>query len=126
MTFKVKVAVFSNTAEDHKKLYGEKYDPSKPYPAYSGKLQIPESQLASFIKYLQECKPDASEFHGEPVVPIKVSGWLSESSGGKKYLGLNLEPEFKKQKEIEEGTNLAEVSTMKETTPDAKGEDFPF
>jgi len=39
---------------------------------------------------------------------------------------LNLKPEWKKQKEIEEGTNLAEVATKKETTPNTKGEDFPF
>ena len=29
MTFKLKLAIFSNTEEDHKRVYGENYDPKQ-------------------------------------------------------------------------------------------------
>ena len=98
MTFKIKLAVFSNTDEDHKRVYGENYDSSKNYPKYSGQMQIPESELPKFIEYLQKCKPDHNEYLGEPAVPVKVNGWLSESSSGKKYQGLDLSNLFLKNR----------------------------
>ena len=125
MTFKIKLAVFSNTDEDHKKLYGDKYDPNKTYPKYSGNMQIPESQLALFINYLQQAKPDPNDYYGEPVVPVKVVGWLAEGKNGKKYQGLTFEPVYKKQKEIEEGTNQADPKDFK-LTEKKQDEEFPF
>ena len=71
--FKLKLAIFSNTEEDHKRVYGDSYDSSKNYPRYSGNLQIPESELIKFIDYLQKCKTDPNEYYGEPVVPVKVT-----------------------------------------------------
>ena len=73
MTFKIKLAVFSNTDEDHKRVYGENYDSSKNYPKYSGQMQIPESELPKFIEYLQKCKPDHNEYLGEPAVPVSYT-----------------------------------------------------
>tara|TARA_B100001093_G_scaffold39731_1_gene33837 strand:- start:1441 stop:1818 length:378 start_codon:yes stop_codon:yes gene_type:complete len=125
MTFKLKLAIFSNTPEDHKRVYGEGYDPNKNYPKYSGNLQIPESELINFIDYLQKCKPDPNDFHGEPVVPIKVSGWLSESSQGKKYQALTIEPVYAKQKEIEESGSTDSASPSS-PPPTKQEEDFPF
>ena len=125
MTFKLKLAIFSNTEEDHKRVYGENYNSSKNYPKYSGNLQVPESELIKFVDYLQKCSPDPNDFHGEPVVPIKVSGWLSESSQGKKYQALTIEPVYAKQKEIEESgsTDSASPSDSEATKQE---EDFPF
>jgi len=125
MTFKLKLAIFSNTEEDHKRVYGENYNSSKNYPKYSGNLQIPESELINFIDYLQKCKPDPNDFHGEPVVPIKVSGWLSESSQGKKYQALTIEPVYAKQKEIEESGSTDSASPSS-PAPTKQEEDFPF
>jgi len=125
MTFKIKLAVFSNTEEDHKRVYGDNYDSEKNYPKYSGQMQIPESELPKFIEYLQKCKPDHNEYLGEPAVPVKVNGWLSTSNKGTKYQGLTFEPVYKKQKEIEEGTNLADPKDFK-ITEKKQDEEFPF
>ena len=125
MTFKIKLAVFSNTEEDHKRVYGENYDSEKNYPKYSGQMQVPESELPKFIEYLQKAKPDHNEYLGEPAVPIKVSGWLSTSNKGTKYQGLTFEPVFKKQKEIEDGTNQADPKDFK-LTEKKQDEEFPF
>ena len=125
MTFKLKLAIFSNTEEDHKRVYGENYDSGKNYPKYSGNLQVPESELIKFVDYLQKCPTDPNDFHGEPVVPIKVSGWLSESSQGKKYQALTIEPVYAKQKEIEESGSTHSASPSC-PAPTKQEEDFPF
>ena len=123
--FKLRLAIFSNTDEDHKRVYGESYDPNKNYPRYSGNLQIPESELIKFIDYLQKCKTDPNEYYGEPVVPVKVSGWLAESNQGRKYQALNIEPVFAKQKEIEE-SSTSNNSSSSSSTPKKQEEEFPF
>ena len=88
-------------------------------------MQVPESELPKFIEYLQKAKPDHNEYLGEPAVPIKVSGWLSTSNKGTKYQGLTFEPVYKKQKEIEEGTNQADPKDFK-LTEKKQDEEFPF
>ena len=123
--FKLRLAIFSNTEEDHKRVYGEGYDPNKNYPRYSGNLQIPESELIKFIDYLQKCKTDPNEYYGEPVVPVKVSGWLAESDQGRKYQALYIEPVFAKQKEIEE-SSTSNNSSSSSSTPKKQEEEFPF
>ena len=123
--FKLRLAIFSNTEEDHKRVYGEGYDPNKNYPRYSGNLQIPESELIKFIDYLQKCKTDPNEYYGEPVVPVKVSGWLSESDQGRKYQALYIEPVFAKQKQIEE-SSTSNNSSSSSSTPKKQEEEFPF
>ena len=126
MTFKLKLAIFSNTEEDHKRVYGENYDSSKNYPRYSGNLQIPESELIKFVEYLQKCPTDPNEYYKEPVVPIKVSGWLTESSGGKSYQALTIEPVYAKQKEIEESGSSDSASPSSPPPTNKQEEDFPF
>jgi len=98
--FKIRLPIFSNSEQSNKKLYGEKYDPSRNYPTHSGILKIPESQLIPFIDYLQKCKPDFDESTGENVVPLKISGWITKSESGLKYLGMNIEPNYNKEQEI--------------------------
>ena len=126
MTFKLKLAIFSNTEEDHKRVYGDSYDSSKNYPRYSGNLQIPESELIKFVEYLQKCPTDPNEYYKEPVVPIKVSGWLTESSGGKNYQALTIEPVYAKQKEIEESGSSDSASPSSPPPTNKQEEDFPF
>ena len=129
MTFKLKLAIFSNTEDDHKRVYGENYDPNKNYPRYSGNLQIPESELIKFVEYLQKCPTDPNEYYKEPVVPIKVSGWLTESSSGKNYQALTIEPVYAKQKEIEESGSSDSASPSSPPSPpptNKQEEDFPF
>ena len=103
--FKIRLPIFSNSEESNKKLYGEKYDSSRNYPTHSGILYIPESQLIPFIDYLQKCKPDFDEKTGENVVPLKISGWITKSESGLKYLGMNIEPNYNKEQEIMNGSD---------------------
>ena len=125
MDFKLPLAVFSQTEDDLKKRYKENYDSSKNYPKYSGVMQITEDQIIKLCEYVQKAKPEHSDFHGEGVVTIRATGYLNESKAGKKYIGLNLEPDYKTMKAIEESdaTDSASPSTP---APTKQEEDFPF
>ena len=122
MDFKLPLAVFSQDAEDHKKRYKENYDPNKNYPKYSGVMQITEADIIKLCEYVQKAKPEHSDFHGEGVVTIRATGYLNESKAGKKYIGLNLEPDYKTMKAIEE----ADSGYAPDSTPKKKEEEFPF
>ena len=123
MDFKLPLAVFSQDAEDHKKRYKENYDPNKNYPKYSGVMQITEADIIKLCTYVQKAKPEHSDFHGEGVVTIRATGYLNESKQGKKYIGLNLEPDFKTMKAIEEADANDSSSS---STPKKQEEEFPF
>ena len=125
MDFKLPLAVFSQTEEDHKKRYKENYDSSKNYPKYSGVMQITENQIIKLCEYVQKAKPEHSDFHNEGVVTIRATGYLNESKQGKKYIGLNLEPDFKTMKAIEEADASHEWKSSPKV-PDKKEEEFPF
>ena len=122
MDFKLPLAVFSQDAEDHKKRYKENYDPNKNYPKYSGVMQITEADIIKLCTYVQKAKPEHSDFHGEGVVTIRATGYLNESKAGKKYIGLNLEPDYKTMKAIEE----ADSGYVPDSTPKKQEEEFPF
>ena len=123
MDFKLPLAVFSQDAEDHKKRYKENYDPNKNYPKYSGVMQITEADIIKLCTYVQKAKPEHSDFHGEGVVTIRATGYLNESKQGKKYIGINLETDFKTMKAIEEADANDSSSS---STPKKQEEEFPF
>ena len=125
MDFKLPLAVFSQTEEDHKKRYKENYDSSKNYPKYSGVMQITEDQIIKLCEYVQKAQPEHSDFHGEGVVTIRATGYLNESKQGKKYIGLNLEPDFKTMKAIEEADVSPEWKSSPKI-PKKQEEEFPF
>ena len=122
MDFKLPLAVFSQTAAAQKKRYKENYDPNKNYPKYSGVMQITEADIIKLCEYVQKAKPEHSDFHGEGVVTIRATGYLNESKMGKKYIGLNLEPDYKTMKAIEE----ADSGYVPDSTPKKQEEEFPF
>ena len=99
MEFKFKSNIFKNTAEDHQRIYKEKYDPNKNYPHMTGTLSIPKSQLPMLVEYLHYAlRSDALEtddYLNEVVVPVKISGYQQESKKGKKYLALSYEPNYR-------------------------------
>lgn len=100
MEFKFKSNIFKNTAEDHKKLYGEKYDPNKPYPQLSGTLSIPKSQLPMLVEYLHYAlrsgELDVDDYLNEIAIPLKISGYQNKSEKtGVSYLALSYEPNYK-------------------------------
>nr|BAR30226.1 hypothetical protein [uncultured Mediterranean phage uvMED] len=125
MDFKLPLAVFSQTEDDLKKRYKENYDSSKNYPKYSGVMQLTEDQIIKLCTYVQKAKPEHSDFHGEGVVTIRATGYLNESKAGKKYIGLNLEPDYKTMKAIEE-SDASDSASPSTPAPTKQEEDFPF
>ena len=125
MDFKLPLAVFSQTEDDLKKRYKENYDSSKNYPKYSGVMQITEDQIIKLCTYVQKAKPEHSDFHGEGVVTIRATGYLNESKAGKKYIGLNLEPDYKTMKAIEE-SDATDSASPSSPPPTKQEEEFPF
>lgn len=97
MTFKIKGAIFKNTAEKLQKRLGDRYDASKKYPEVDGVFGIKEEDRMAFASYIMNA---AVNDKGE--VPLRVNGYNNTSqSSGVKYLGLTIEPDFKTLKAIE-------------------------
>tara|TARA_A100001201_G_scaffold89889_1_gene78787 strand:- start:69 stop:503 length:435 start_codon:yes stop_codon:yes gene_type:complete len=122
MEFKLNASVFKNTPEDQKRLYGDKYDPNKNYPAFTGTLPIPKSQILSLVEHLQyamrtELKHD--EYLGEEIIPIKVSGWQKESKSGKKFLSLQYTPDYKTLMAAQEAKEASELAAPAPTAQHA-------
>ena len=118
MEFKLNASVFKNTPEDQKRLYGDNYDPDKNYPAFSGTLPIPRSQILSLVEHLQyavrtELKHD--EYLGDVAVPIKISGWQKTSEKtGKKFLSLSYQPDYKTMTAARDAKEAAELTDTQE------------
>jgi len=97
MTFKIKGAIFKNTAEKLQQRLGDRYDASKKYPDVDGVFGIKEEDRMAFASYIMNA---AVNDKGE--VPLRVNGYNNTSqSSGVKYLGLTIEPDFKTLKAIE-------------------------
>lgn len=117
MEFKFNSNIFKNSPEDLQRLYGDKYDPNKNYPNFTGTMGIPKSQLMSFVEHLQyavrtELKRD--EYLDDEIIPIKISGWAKESKSGKKFLSLSYTPDYKTLKAAEEVKQQMEAQSAGE------------
>ena len=113
MEFKFNSNIFKNSVEDQKRLYGDKYDPNKNYPAFTGTATIPKEQLAQLAEYLHwALKTDLKhdEYLGDVVVPIKISGWQKESKTGKKFLSLAYAPDYKTMMAAQEAKEAAQLA----------------
>ena len=122
MEFKLNASVFKNTPEDQKKLYGDKYDPNKNYPAFSGTLPIPKSQvlvLVELLQYAMRTELEHDEYLGEEFIPIKISGWQKESKKGKKFLSLQYTPDYKTLMAAREAKEASELAAPAPTAQDA-------
>ena len=122
MEFKFNSTVFKNTAEDHKRLYGDNYDPNKPYPELTGNISIPKAQLSAFVEYLHwalrtELKNDA--YLNDLVIPVRISGWTKQSQSGKKFLSLAYSPDYKTMMAAREAKEASELSAPEPTAQDA-------
>ena len=105
MKFKFNGNVFKNTPEDHARIYGENYDPSKNYPAFTGYVRIPKGQLQDHVTYLHySCQTQLKydDYLNDEFVELKVVGWPKTSANGKTYLSLQYEPDYKTMKAAEE------------------------
>jgi|TARA_B100001094_G_C18130803_1_gene772141 hypothetical protein len=129
MEFKVNLALFKSTEEGNKKFYGDKYDPSKPYPQYTGNIQFTEMDIIKMVEYLQKATPERTDFHPEGSVTVKASAYVNTSKSGLQYLSINLEPDYKTLMAIKEtDSGMTSTSSESSTPPvQTKEEDFiPF
>ena len=117
MEFKFSSNIFKNSVEDQQRLYGDKYDPNKNYPVFTGTAGIPKSQLQEFVSYLHwalrtELKHD--DYLDDVIVPIKISGWQKESRNGKKFLSLAYAPDYKTMMAARDAKEAAELADTQE------------
>jgi|TARA_R100000030_G_scaffold13818_2_gene9151 hypothetical protein len=117
MEFKFNSNIFKNTPEDQQRLYGDKYDPNKNYPVFTGTASIPKSQLPALVEYLHwalrtELKTDS--YLDEVVIPIKISGWQKESKSGKKFLSLAYSADYKTMTAAREAKEAVELADSQE------------
>jgi len=124
MNFKFNGNVFKNTAEDHARIYGENYDPSKNYPGFTGTIEIPKGQLQEFVTYLHyACQTQLkhSDYLNDDVVPVKMSGWAKTSANGKSYFSLQFAPDYKTQKAAEEAQQAEAAKATPAPSPVDQG-----
>ena len=117
MEFKFNSNIFKNSPEDQQRLYGDKYDPNKNYPVFTGTASIPKKDLPSFVEYLHwalrtELKTDS--YLDDVVIPIKISGWQKESKSGKKFLSLAYSPDYKTMIAARDAKEAAELADTQE------------
>ena len=117
MEFKFNSNIFKNTPEDQQRLYGDKYDPNKNYPVFTGTASIPKSQLPALVEYLHwalrtELKTDS--YLEDVVIPIKISGWQKESKSGKKFLSLAYSADYKTMTAARDAKEAAELADSQE------------
>ncbi len=113
MEFKFNSNIFKNSPEDQQRLYGDKYDPNKNYPVFTGTASIPKKELAGLVEYLHwalrtELKTDS--YLDDVVVPVKISGWQKESKSGKKFLSLAYSPDYKTMMAAREAKESSEIA----------------
>ena len=113
MTFKIKGAIFKNTAEKLQQRLGDRYDASKKYPEVDGVFGIKEEDRMALASYIMNAAPNDK---GE--VPLRVTGYNNTSQSGVKYLGLSIEPDFKTLKAIEEAAPAAAPVEVVEVSQD--------
>ena len=114
MDFKLKSNIFKNTAEDHKRIYKENYDPNKEYPGFTGTLVIPKSQVLKLAEYLHwalrtDLKHD--DYIDDEILPVKVSGWQKVSKNGKPFLSLSYAADYKTKLAAEVAKEASELSS---------------
>ena len=119
MEFKFNSNIFKNSPEDQKRVYGDKYDPTKNYPVFTGTASIPKGELKALVEYLHwalrtELKTDS--YLNDVVIPLKISGWQKESKSGKKFLSLAYSPDYKTMTAAREAKEAAVLPDSEEIT----------
>ena len=117
MEFKVNLALFKATEDSLKARYGDKYDPSKKYPQYNGTMEVTQMDIVKMVNYLQKAEPKVTEYHPEGAVTVRASAYINTAKSGLQYLSINLEPDYKTLKSIEEKENRSIDAGMSSSTP---------
>ena len=93
-------------------------------------MQLTEMDIIKMVTYLQKAKPEATDYNPEGVVTVRAVGYINTSKNGLQYLSINLEPDYKTLKAIEEKENRsldAGMNLSDPKVPETKEEDFiPF
>ena len=93
-------------------------------------MQVTQMDIVKMVNYLQKAKPEATDYNPEGVVTVRAVGYINTSKSGLQYLSINLEPDYKTLKAIEEAEmSGGTVTTSNATAPRTvdKEEDFiPF
>ena len=126
MEFKVNLALFKATEDSLKARYGDKYDPSKKYPQYNGTMQVTQMDIVKMVNYLQKAEPEVTDYHPEGAVTVRASAYINTSKSGLQYLSINLEPDYKTLKAIEEKESGVTSSTSAPRTVDTTEDIIPF
>ena len=132
MEFKVNLALFKATEDSLKARYGDKYDPSKKYPQYNGTMQVTQMDIVKMVNYLQKAEPEVTDYHPEGAVTVRASAYINTSKSGLQYLSINLEPDYKTLKAIEEAemsggtTTPTPSATTAPKVPAAEDDFIPF
>jgi len=124
MDFKIRANVYKKTAEDHKRRYKDGYDPSKKYPTHGpkGPIDIPLDQakmLAEYLIFAQQTELEYSEYHGQPVIRLDLSGYASSEKANpdNKYLGLTLSPHYQTLQAAQEAKERHQARVSKPAAP---------
>ena len=70
--------------------------------------------------YLQKATPEKSDYHPEGAVTVRASAYINKSKSGLQYLSINLEPDYKTLKSIEEKENRSLDAGMNLSDPKVK------
>lgn len=85
--FKIYGALFKENPNKQKERLGDKYDPGKKYPQYSGNLDLTPDAALALAEYLTAATPDDN---GKIRLPL--AGWAKEAKSGQKYLSFQASP----------------------------------
>lgn len=89
-------ALFHQTPEENRARLGDRFDPSREYPAYNGSLEIPAEVIPELVDYLTAAQPD-----DRGRIRLNLAGWKRTSQTGKVYLSLQGSDDYKTKKAIE-------------------------
>ena len=95
-------------------------------------MQVTQMDIVKMVNYLQKAKPEATDYNPEGVVTVRAVGYINTSKSGLQYLSINLEPDYKTLKAIEEAEMSGSTTTPTPSSTTAprtvdKEEDFiPF
>ncbi len=79
--FKIYGALFKENPDKQRERLGDKYDPTKNYPQYSGNLDLTPDAAMALVDYLTSATPDEN---GKIRLPL--AGWAKDTKNGQKYL----------------------------------------
>lgn len=88
MSFAATGSIFRQDPARVQQMMGDRYDPNKKYPHFSGSLKVPQDQVAALVHYLQTATPDE---RGQ--ILIDLSGWDAQSANLPWYMSVKLGPD---------------------------------